>query len=72
MSKKITLPESYIINMYGIELQVYGYYEAAEDETNAPQGIEIVNINHENECIKIILSDEFINDIQTKILEEYY
>lgn len=72
MSSRKQSPESWIVNIYGIELQVYGYYEAPEDETNSPQGVEITDVNHAEECIKDLLSDDMLSDVQTEILQNYY
>ena len=71
MSNKKTLPETFIVNIYGIELNVYGYYYPYESETNAPDEIEIVDIVHESECIKDLLCDSVIEKIKTDILQDY-
>lgn len=71
MSNKKTLPETFIVNIYGIELNVYGYYYPYELETNALDEIEIVDIVHESECIKDLLSESVIEQIKTDILEDY-
>lgn len=72
MSAKKYLPESWIVNIYGIELNIKGYYYLYEPETNAPQEIEITDIIHESECIEPLLSEDMISKIKDNILEEYY
>ena len=72
MSNKKTFPETFIVNIYGIELNVYGYYYPYESETNAPSEIEIVDVVHESECIKDLLNEGVLKQIECEILVEYY
>jgi hypothetical protein len=72
MSKKKYLPESWIVNIYGIELNIKGYYYPYEPETNAPQEIEITDIIHESECIESLLNEGIKKSIECEILVNYY
>lgn len=72
MNGKKHFPESYVVSIYGIQLNISGYYYPYESETNTPQEIEIVDVVHESECIKDLLNEGVLKQIECEILVEYY
>lgn len=66
---------TYDVSFYGIDLTVYYEFHAEERETRDEPGtrpwIEISQIKHKRECIKGLLSDEILDDIEKELNDNY-